>query len=627
MDSGIYKRRISVIWSADVAGYSRLMGDDEEQTVHTLTRYREIMFDLINQRHGRVVDSPGDNLLAEFASVVDALRCAWDVQQELANKNAELPENRQMRFRIGINLGDVIEEKGRLYGDGVNIAARLESLGDPGGINVSGSAYDQAKNKLPFRFEYTGEQRVKNIQEPVRMYKVVMGSQLAADNKRIESSKRKISWHGRLLLVSACTAVLALGLYIYIDKHVPPLSKKPTTDLAELQKSHGASIAVLPFKNLSGDPEQEYFSDGITEDIITDLSRFHNLLVIASNTVFTYKGKPVNIKTIGQELGVRYVLEGSIQKTGDTVRINAQLVEASNGAHIWAERYERDYEDIFKLQGELVQAIVAKLAIQTFKHEQILAMSKKPQDLQAYDYLLRGWAHYLRKSRASNMLAGEMFATASALDPRYAAAYVGLGWVSYAKVNFGWTEFPDKELELAFNHGRKALELNSANASAHALLCSVYTFQNQYQLAIREAEQAIDLNPNDAYTYNQLGWVLLWSGQVEKAIDALELSLRLDRESPRSVWFHLGMGYYIEGQYKKALDILEKGVVRKPDFAGLYIMLSATYARLGRQEEAVRAAKTLRELDPFFDVETFGTALRNEAHRKAIVEGLRAAGL
>jgi len=202
-----------------------------------------------------------------------------------------------------------------------------------------------------------------------------------------------------------------------------------------------------------------------------------------------------------------------------------------------------------------------------------------------------------------------------------------LGWVSYAKVNLGWTEFPDKELELAFNHGRKALELNSANASAHALLCSVYTFQNQYQLAIREAEQAIDLNPNDAYTYNQLGWVLLWSGQVEKAIDALELSLRLDRESPRSVWFHLGMGYYIEGQYKKALDILEKGVVRKPDFAGLYIMLSATYARLGRQEEAVRAAKTLRELDPFFDVETFGTALRNEAHRKAIVEGLRAAGL
>ncbi len=627
MNTGSFNRKISAIFSADVKGYSRLMGDDEEATVGTITAYREVIAGLIDRHRGRVVDSPGDNLLAEFASVVDALRCAWDVQQELAGRNAQLAENRRMRFRIGINLGDVIEEEGRLYGDGVNVAARLESLAQPGGINISGTAYDQVKNKLPYRFDYTGEQQVKNIADPVRTYRVVMDPQAPGAAVRTESKRRSLPRGGRLAMIAIGIIVLSVGFYFWVDMHARSLSDRSPKGPVPEQISQRASIAVLPFKNLSGDPQQEYFSDGITNDIITDLSRFGQLLVIASNTVFTYKGKTVGIRTVGQELGVRYILEGSVQKVEDRVRINAQLIDAADGTHIWAERYERGFQDIFRLQGDIVQAIVTTLAINITQSERTRAMRKRPQDLQAYDYLLRGWAHYHRRTRASNFLAEEMFAKAAELDPLYSSAYVGLGWVEYSRVGYGWTEFPQKALESAFSFGRKALELDAANASAHTLLCNVYTFQNQYDLAIREAEQALEINPNDAYTLSQLGWALLWAGRVDQAVTALEKSLRLDSTSVRNAWLHLGTAYYLKGQYAKALEILEKGVVKRPEFVGYYLLLAATYARLGRTDEAARAADTVRRLDPFFEVESFGTAFRTPAHREAIIAGLRKAGL
>ena len=628
MSTKKYTRKISAIWSADVAGYSRLMGDDEEQTVQTLTRCRAVMSDLIEQHRGRVVDSPGDNLLAEFSSVVEALRCAWDVQQELARRNAQLPEGRRMHFRIGLNLGDVIEEKGRLYGDGVNVAARLESLAEPGGILISGTVYDQVKHKLPFQFEFTGEQAVKNIQDPVRAYRVVMGSGTDPGRVRSRAPKQNRSIAGRLLLLTAAIAVLGLGFYYWVAMHARTLSgNRPSSSAQHQPLSQKASIAVLPFKNLSGDSEQEYFSDGITNDIITDLSRFHNLLVIASNTAFLYKDKTVNIKEVGQELGVRYILEGSVQKAGDSVRINAQLIDVSTGTHVWAERYSRAYRDIFKLQGDIVQAIVAKLAIKTFQYEQARAMRKKPQDLQAYDYLLRGYAYYHQRTRASYATAREMFAEAADLDPYYAAAYVGLGLLEYGKVAYGWTEFPDKALSNAFAFGQKALKLDESNAAAHALLSSVYTFQNQYDLAIQEAQRAIELNPNDAGSYNELGWALLWSGRLDGAIAALEMSLRLDSSSPRNTWWHLGIAYYLKERYEDALNILAQGQIKRPSFVGYQIALAATYARLGRADEAARAAAELRRLDPFFEVDSFGTGFRQPAHREAIVAGLRAAGL
>jgi adenylate cyclase len=353
------KRKLAAILSADAKDYSRLMDDDEETTVQTLVRYREVMSDLVRQHRGRVVDSPGDNLLAEFSSVVDAMRCAWDVQQELAIRNAELSENRRMHFRIGINLGDVIEEKGRLYGDGVNVAARLEGLAEPGGIHISGTAYDQVKNKLPYRFEFTGEQQVKNIRDPVRAYRVVMGSQASANGTRMETKGRKLLPTGRLLLFAAGILALAVGLYFWVNMHARSLSDRPQTDIASRQMSQKPSIAVLPFKNLSDDPQQEYFSDGITNDIITELSKFRDLLVIASNTVFTYKGKPVKIKEVGRELDVRYVLEGSMQKSATRVRINAQLIDADTEQHVWAQRYDRELKDIFSVfQSRLIRPSV-----------------------------------------------------------------------------------------------------------------------------------------------------------------------------------------------------------------------------------------------------------------------------
>jgi len=628
MNPGKYDRKLSALLSADVVGYSRLMQDDEEATVHTLTEHRRVMSELIEAHRGRVVDSPGDNLLAEFASVVDALRCAWDIQQALAVGNATLDESRRMQVRIGINLGDVIEDQGRLYGDGVNVAARLESLAEPGGINISGAAYDQVKHKLPYRFEFIGELPVKNIRDPVRTYKLVAGVQDSTTAHPRQPGIRKSRPVGKWILIAVgILALAAAGFYFRASRPLRSPADSIDADVPVRDLSQGASIAVLPFRNLSGDPEQEYFSDGITNDIITDLSRFRNLLVIASNTMFTYKGKTVNVKTVGRELGVRYVLEGSVQKIGDTVRINAQLVDASTGTHVWGERYERKYEGIINLQREIVQAIVSSLAIQTFKHEQARAMSKKPQDLKAYDYLLRGWAHYQRRTRSAINRAGELFAEAVALDPRYAAAYVGLGWVEHAKVSYGWSEFPHKTLDKAFQHGRKALELDDANASAHALLCSVYTFQNKYELAIRQGQQAIALNPNDADTYNRLGFVLLWSGRLDKAIRALEMSLRLDSASTRNVWLHLGMAHYLKGEYDKALEVLEKGVIKRPRFLGYHLMLAATYARLDRMQKAGDAAETVRRLNPFFDPETFGTGLRNPSHRDAIIAGLQEAGL
>ena len=624
---GTYSRKISAIFSADVAGYSRLMGDNEEATVRTLTRYRQVMSDLIARHRGRVVDSPGDNLLAEFASVVDALHCAWDIQQEMAGRNQELVEHRRMQFRIGINLGDVIEEDGRLYGDGVNVAARLEGLAQPGGINISGTAYDQVKQKLPYRYEYIGEQSVKNIKDPVRTYRVWMAAPVPVEAVRVEPKRRRFPRAGLLGIIAAGISVLAVGFYFWVDMHARSLSGRPPAIPAADQISQKASIAVLPFKNLSGDADQEYFSDGITNDIITDLSRFGDLLVIASNTVFTYKGKTVNIKTVGRELGVRYILEGSVQKVGESVRINAQLIDAADSTHIWADRYERAYQDIFKLQGEIVQAIVATLAIKVTQTERARAMRKSPQDLQAYDYLLRGWAHYHRRTQKSNIRARELFAKAAELDPQYAAAYIGLGWVEYAKVSNGWTEFVNQALNQSMVYARKALELDAASAPAHALLCNVYAFQSKLDLAIHEAEQALALNPNDAYTQGQLGWVLLWAGRLDEAAVALDKSLRLDSTTPRNTWLHRGTTFYLKGQYGQALDILEKGLVKRPDYVGYHILLAATYAQLGRTSDAESAADSVRRLDPFFTLDSFGTAFRNSAHREALAEGLRKAGL
>jgi adenylate cyclase len=387
------------------------------------------------------------------------------------------------------------------------------------------------------------------------------------------------------------------------------------------------SIAVLPFKNLSGDPEQEYFSDGITNDIITDLSRFRELLVIASNTSFTYKDKPVKVIDVGQELGVRYVLEGSVQKTGDKVRINAQFIDSTTGNHLWAERYERDLKEIFSVQDEIVQKIVAKLAVKIHAAERSRVMRKPTDNLEAYEYLLRGHDYLLQRTSSGAQKARQMFEKAIALDPQYAYAHVGLGDYYLDTVEYGWTEFSEQALERAFGFAQKALRLDQSNAAAHTLIGSVFAFRAQYDLSISALQKAIELNPNNAHSYHNLGWVLLWSGRHDEAITTLKTAIRLDVNSLQNTQMHLGFSYYLKDRYEDAIRSLEKGVIHRPNFLGYHIALAAAYAQAGRLEDARQSAAKVLRLDPFFEIESYGTGFRNPADRKKIIEGLQKAGL
>lgn len=618
------ERRLVAILAADIVGYSHLMGNDEVGTLAALKTCETEMIEPTVKRHnGRIFKRMGDGYLVEFLSVVDCVECSFE-WQDLA-----MSMNQPLQFRIGINLGDVLAEDDDIYGDGVNIAARLESIAKPGGVSISGTVYDQVKSKLPYKFLFTGEHQVKNIADPVRVYQADFVSRTSSKGSAIQVKKKK-NLRTVLPLLFIIVGVLISAGFLYFKINVNESSsayQNILSDIVNPRESRGASIAVLPFKNLSSDQEQEYFSDGLTNDIITDLSRFHELIVIASNTVFSYKGKPANIKEIGQQLNVQYILEGSVQKVGNHVRINAQLIESVDGTHIWAERYSQEYSDIFELQAEIVKSIVAALAINVNQSERNLAMRKPPQDLDAYDYLLQGWAHYYRRTRESNHIAKEMFTKATVIDPHYASAYTGLGFVEYVKVGDGWTEFPVRALESAFEYGQKALELDPDNASAHRLLANVYTFQNKYQLAIHEAEQAVELNPNDASAYRQMGWVFLWSGQLDDAITALKISLRLDNESISHTWLHLGTAYYLKRNYIQAVNILQKGMIKEPGYVGYHLLLAASYAQLDRIKEAESSAAKVLHLDPFFEVESFGTAYRDPTHRLSIVEGLRKAGL
>jgi adenylate cyclase len=622
-----YERKLAAILSADVKGYSRLMGEDEEATVSTITVYREAMITLIQKSRGRVVDSPGDNLLAEFVSVVDAVRCAVEIQQDFRVRNAELPDDRKMEFRIGINLGDVIQEGERIYGDGVNIAARVEGLAEGGGICISGSAYDQVKNKLALGYESLGEHSVKNIAEPVRGYRVLMDPE--AVGKVIGEKRVGPKWQSAAI---AAVAVVIVGsvfaaIWNFYLRPAPPSEKVVSEERIEVSLPAKPSIAVLPFNNLSGDPEQEYFNDGITNDIITDISKFRELFVIASNTVFTYKGKPVNVKEVSRELGVRYVLEGSVQKASEKVRINAQLIDATTGHHLWAERYDRDLKDLFVVQDEIVQAIVTKLAVKIDEAERARVMRKNPDNLEAYDYLLRGGQYFRRRTRSAMREARQMFEKAIELDPGYASAYAALGWYYFTNAGWGWTEFPAQALQQAEDLAQKALSLEEANASAHRLLGYVYLYRTQYDLATSELQRAIELNPNDSRSYRFLGTIMLYSSKTDEAIHLMETALRFDPSISPSTFMELALAYYLKGRYDDSIRTLERGLALKPDFVGHHIVLAAAYAQMGRSEDAAREAATVLRLDPFFEVDSYGSVFRNPADRANIAEGLRKAGL
>ena len=582
-----FRRKLTAILCADVKGYSRLMGEDEAATVRTITAYREVMAVLIQQHRGRVVDSPGDNLLAEFSSVVDAAQCAVEIQQVLKAKNSELPENRRMEFRIGINLGDVIEEGERIYGDGVNIAARVEGLAEGGGICISGSAYEQIENKLALGYEYIGEHSVKNIAKPVRVYRIPMEPRVSREKK---AGPRQ--W-----------------------KMAFPLPAKP-------------SIAVLPFVNMSGDPEQEYFSDGLTEDLITDLSRFSGMFVISRNSVFLYKGRAVKPEQVSEELGVRYVLEGSVRKSGDRVRVTTQLIDATTGGHLWAERYDREMKDIFTVQDELTQQIVAALNVKVRKVEQERAFRKDTANLNAFDYNLRGWWYYHRFTKETNDKARLMFERAIELEPEFASAYAGLGFAYYEQWARQWSQDP-QSLERAFELAKRAMALDDSLAAAYTLLSHLYLWRKQHAQAIAEQERAIVLDPNNADSYADLAGILVWAGRPEEALGLVEKAMRLNPHYPVNYLWTLGFAYFAMERYEEAIAAQKRALARSPDHLGVHLVLAFIYSELGREEEArTHVAEALRK-NPQLSLEVFRQRLpfKDPAQLERIGDALRKAGL
>jgi adenylate cyclase len=623
------KRKLTAILSADVKGYSRLMGADEVATIRTLNAYKEMMSNLIHQYHGRVVDAVGDNVLAEFASVVDAVECGVEIQKELKTRNGELPENRRMEFRIGINLGDVIEEGEQIYGDGVNIAARLESLAEAGGICISGTAYDQVENKLGLGYQFLGEQTVKNIAKPVRVYRVLMEPE-AAGKVIGEKRAKPRQWQRTVLIVVAILIVGAVAFAVW-KSYIRPT---PSVEIASKEKMafplpDKPSIAVLPFVNMSGDPKEEYFSDGITEEIITALSKVPHLFVISRQSTFTYKGKPVKVKQVSEELGVRYVLEGSVRKSGDKVRITAQLIDALTGHHLWADRYDRDLKDIFALQDEITMKIITALQVKLTQGEQAAMIAKGTKNLEAFLKCLQSLASLTTHTKEGNALGRKLAEEAIALDPKYSRPYVALAQTYILDVLLGITESPEKSMAKAMELIKKAISLNETDAAAHGVLGYMYTMMGQHDKAIVEAERSVSLNPNDASNLTRLSFVLNNTGRAEEAISLLKSVRRLNPTPPQAYYVHLSTAYRLTGQYKEAIETAKEALKHVPNNQLAYLQLVTAYNMAGQEQEARAAAIEVQKINPKFSLEQYAKTIyfKNKSDTNRTLEALRKAGL
>jgi len=625
-----FKRKLAAILSADVEGYSRLMDDDEEATVRTLTTYRTAITDLVQQFRGRVVDSPGDNVLAEFTSVVDAVNCAVEIQRDLAERNTELPYNRKMEFRIGVNLGDVIDEEGRIYGDGVNIAARVESMADAGGICISGRAYDQVANKLGLEYKNLGEHQVKNISTPIRVYRV-LSLPGAAAYRVIEAKKtlgrkwRRVSLAIAVVLVIGAAAGTIWRFYF-----------RPSVDPASMEKMafklpDKPSIAVLPFVNMSGDPTQEYFSDGITEDLITDLSQISGLFIIARNSTFAYKGKAIKTRQVAEELGVRYVLEGSVRKADSRVRINAQLIDATTGGHLWAKRYDGHLDDVFGLQDKVTQKIVAALAVKLSVGEQEKVTRKETENIEAYDAFLKGWEHYRRWTPEDFRKAISYFERAIELDPHYGRAYAAVASVyteGYLRA-YDWPHVLGLSMEampsLAGEYLQRARD--DPTPLAHRVRSKWFRILLYPEEAVAEAERAIALDPNDADGYMAMADALIYSGTPEEAVDFVKKAMRLDPHNLANHLYTLGLAHFGMEQFQEAASLFERVFKLNPEMGSVQrAYLAVAYEYLGYEEKARRELdKPEIEVRELFDlhVKHEGAYYKNPKDRARLLDGLR----
>jgi adenylate cyclase len=576
------ERRLAAILAADVAGFSRLMGVDEEGTLASLKRHRRELIDpKIAEHRGRIVKTTGDGALVEFASVVDAVRCAVDIQQATAKHNANIPDDRRIEFRIGINVGDIIIDEGDIYGDGVNIAARIEALAQPSAICLSDDAYRQITGKLSLDVADIGEQQLKNIAQPVRVYAV-----------RIDGA---------------------------LSRTTLSLPDKP-------------SLAVLPFQNMSGDPEQEYFADGMVEEIITALSRLRWLFVIARNSSFTYKGRSVDVKQVGRELGVRYVLEGSVRKAGSRVRITGQLIDATNGAHLWADRFDGALEDVFDLQDQITTSVVNAIAPKLQQAEIERARRKPTESLDAYDCYPRGIEKVHQRTQSANEEALRLLQRAIELDPEYASAYGMAAWCYVSRQSQGWMIDRVKEMAEAARLAQKAVELGKDDAVALSGAAQVLGYiMHDFKACALTNDRALHLNPNLASAWYVRGWLEIWLGKPDRAIEHFAQFERMSPVDPLTSSMHAAtaLAHVFAGRFENAAAIAEQALSEGPNLHQALRAAATSYALLGQIEHAQKALARLLQIDPTLRISKLKdlTPLQRPEDIARYVEGMRKAGL
>jgi len=602
-----FKRKLTAILSADVEGYSRLMGDDEESTVRTLTTYREVMTTLILQHNGKVLDSPGDNLLAEFVSVVDAVQCAVAVQKEIDARNDELPENRKMQFRIGINLGDVIQEEGRIYGDGVNIAARLEGLAEPGGICISKTAFDHIESKLPYGYDFLGDQTVKNISKPVGAYRVLMDPRVTVSGKPEKQTVSK-----RLPFLAGAIVVLLLAIAAGIWQFYV---RRPTVEPASLDKMafplpEKPSIAVLPFENIGGDTEQEYLSDGLAETIITQLAQIGSLFVISRGSTFTYKGKNVKATQVAEELGVRFILEGSVQSSGDRVRVTAQLIDAITGRHTWADSYERELKNILAIQDEITHQVVIEIAGRLAEGDLSRMAIKKSKNFEAYKYWMKALTELRKFTKEGILKSRKLAEKAIEIDPQYSLAYSFMAWTHALEVEMGNSKNPAQSLKEADQFIDKALEVDPDNTDVPSLLTYVYNVKGLYDQAISQGRRAVERLPNFSDSHAFLAYSLVKAGQPVEAIKEIKIAMRLAPSYPTWFLHCLGQSYFLAGRYEEAIVAYKKHLEREPQRTDLHVWLAVINSAMGQENQARIEAKKLLKNWATFSLKQWRSTLR-----------------
>ncbi len=590
------ERRLTTILAADVVGYSRLMSADEAGTLTSLKALRrELIEPKTAEHHGRVVKLMGDGTLMEFGSVVDAVHFAVDVQRAMALRNTDVPEDQRITYRIGINIGDIIVEGEDIYGDGVNVASRLEGLAEPGGICVASNVHDQVKTKVDLAFEDLGAQELKNIAEPVRVFRVSIGPEVAETPTvaRVTSKSRRLPVIAAIVVLLVVAVGATLWLKPWEQREEPasvenmafPLPDKP-------------SIAVLPFTNMSGDPAQDTFADGMTDDLITDLSKISDLFVIARNSTFAYKGRSTDVREVAEDLGVRYVLEGSVRRAGDDVRVNAQLIDATTGGHLWAERYDGKATDIFAVQDAFIRKIVKALAVNLSADDQEEIALGQTSNIEAREAFQKGWDSYLRYSADDNAEAISLFEAALELDPEYGRAYAAMGMAYLRGCQLRWNEPLNMSVATANDEARSYLREAQSRPSSLANVAAsrINLYNNRYDEALTEATRAIAQDPNDPEAYIAMAWAMITTGNPGPGLELVERAMRLNPTYPNYYVLALGMAYFAMDDLEKAADVFGKALERDPGAIELAPALAATYVHLGKREEA-RAALQLWKPD------------------------------